>query len=112
MNRQSACRQRTRVVCLGLALLAFGLSYPFLHPYSLLAAGDAASYSFYEGLGTSVSDSSGNGNDGTITGTGVTWTAQGKFGSALSFNGLGGNVTIPHSASLNLTSSYTLSAWV
>jgi hypothetical protein len=74
--------------------------------------GLVAAYGMGEGTGTTVGDSSGNANIGTITGTGVTWTAQGKYGSGLAFNGVGGNVTIPHSASLNLTSSFTLSAWV
>ena len=32
--------------------------------------------------------------------------------AALSFSGLGGNVTVPHASSLNLSSSYTLEAWV
>jgi hypothetical protein len=69
-----------------------------------------AAYSFNEGSGTTVSDSSGNGNTGTIS-AGPVWSTQGKFGSALSFTG-SGNVSVPHSPTINLTSSFTLSAWI
>jgi hypothetical protein len=47
-----------------------------------------------------------------MSGVGVTRTAAGKYGGALSFNGSSGNVTVPNSASLNFSSSYTLEAWV
>src|SRR5262249_60261274 len=50
------------------------------------------------------------GNTGTLS-AGPVWTAQGKFGSALAFSG-SGNVSVPHAPSINLTSSFTLSAWV
>src|SRR5262245_38854781 len=54
-----------------------------------------AAYSFNAGSGTTIADSSGNGNAGTIS-AGPVWSAQGKFGSALSFTG-SGNVIVPHS---------------
>ena len=60
--------------------------------------------------GTTVSDSSGNGNNGTVANT--TWTANGKFGSGLVFNGTNAKVTIPDAASLHLTTAMTLEAWV
>jgi len=69
-----------------------------------------AAYSFNAGSGTMVTDSSGNGNMGTIS-SGPVWSAQGKFGSALTFSG-SGNVSVPHAPTINLTSSFTLSAWV
>src|SRR5207245_64731 len=72
--------------------------------------GLVASYSFSEGAGTTVADSSGNNNAGTL-GSGVTWTTQGKFVNALVFNG-SGFVTVPSAASLQLTSGMTLEAWV
>ena len=72
--------------------------------------GLAAAYSFDEGSGTTVKDSSGNGNNGTI-GT-ATWTPYGKYGSALSFDGVTSFVTINDSASLDLTTGMTLEAWV
>ena len=44
-----------------------------------------ASYSFDEGIGTTVVDLSGNGNHGTIAN--AAWTTAGKYGNALVFNG-------------------------
>ena len=73
-------------------------------------AGLVAAYAFDEGSGTTVGDASGSGNSGTA-GT-ATWTTSGEFGSALVFNGSGARVTVPDSASLDLTSAMTLEAWV
>src|SRR5262249_14584711 len=72
--------------------------------------GLVAAYGFTEGAGTTVTDSSGNSNTGTL-GSGVTWTTQGRFGSALVFNG-SSLMTVPSAASLNLTTAMTLEAWV
>jgi hypothetical protein len=73
--------------------------------------GLVAAYGFNESSGTGVVDISGNNNNGTL-GSGVTRTATGKFGGALVFNGTSGLVTIPNSASLQLTTGMTLEAWV
>ena len=75
------------------------------------AAGEVARYAMDETAGTTITDTSGNANTGTLTGAGVT-RIDGRFGRALSFDGSSGNVTVPHSASINLTSSFTISAWV
>jgi hypothetical protein len=69
-----------------------------------------AAYSFDEGTGTSVSDTSGNNLNGTITA--ATWTTAGKYGKALSFNGTSALVTIADHALLDLTTGMTLEAWV
>jgi chitodextrinase len=69
-----------------------------------------AAYGFNEGSGTVVSDASGNGNNGTISG--ATWTTSGKYGSALTFNGTNARVTINNAPSLQLTTGMTLEAWV
>jgi hypothetical protein len=74
------------------------------------ATGLVAAYSFKEGAGTTVADSSGNGNTGTISG--ATWTTQGKFGSALAFNGSSSMVVINGSPSLNVSTAMTLEAWI
>jgi chitodextrinase len=88
-----------------------------LSPYSSIASattnatfsGLVAAYSFNEGTGTAVADSSGNGNTGTIAG--AAWTTAGRYGGALSFNG-GARINITDSASLRLTTGMTLEAWV
>jgi len=69
-----------------------------------------AAYSFNEGTGATVVDGSGNGNTGTIVN--AAWTATGKFGSALIFNGGNARITIPDSVSLHLSTGMTLEAWV
>jgi Concanavalin A-like lectin/glucanases superfamily/Bacterial Ig domain len=73
-------------------------------------AGLVSSFSFSEGSGSTVSDSSGDGVTGTING--ATWTTTGKYGSALSFNGSSNYVDLGNPASLQLTGSMTASAWV
>ena len=56
-----------------------------------------------------VTDSSGKGNNGTLTG-GATY-GTGKYNNECKFDGVNDYVNIPHSASLNL-SQFTMSAWV
>jgi len=72
--------------------------------------GMVAAYGFDEGSGTTVSDSSGNSNNGTISG--ASWTSAGKYGGALSFDGVNDSVAVPDANSLDLTTAMTLSAWV
>jgi len=73
-------------------------------------SGLVAAYGFEEGTGSTVADFSGNGNTGTISG--ATWTATGRFGNALAFNGASAMVTVSDSPSLDLTGGMTLEAWV
>ena len=72
--------------------------------------GLVAAYGFEEPSGTAVSDESGTGNVGTISG--ATRSAAGRFGSALSFDGVNDWVTVPDAASLDLTTGMTLEAWL
>ena len=58
---------------------------------------------------TTVSDSSGNGHAGTIR---EAQFVPGRFGNALQFDGANDWVTVADAASLDLTSSFTLEAWV
>ncbi|MDQ3562960.1 MAG: DUF1929 domain-containing protein, partial [Pseudomonadota bacterium] len=73
-------------------------------------AGLVAAYGFSEGSGTAVADASGNGNAGTTIG--ATWSAQGKYGSALVFNGTSARVNVPDAPTLDITAAMTLEAWV
>jgi hypothetical protein len=72
--------------------------------------GLVAAYSFNAGAGTTVSDGSGNGNNGVISG--ATWTPLGRYGAALSFDGVNDWVTVTDAASLDLTTGMTLETWV
>ncbi len=79
-----------------------------------------------EGTGQTVADDSGNANNGTLgadatvaaddpawqTDAPGVWLASGKFGKAMSFDGVDNYVAITNSASLNPASNITLSAWV
>src|SRR5262249_26891783 len=53
---------------------------------------------------------SGHSNTGTIVN--ATWTSEGRFGTALDFNGINAWVLINHSQSVNLTTGMTLEVWV
>src|SRR5208282_2000263 len=90
------------------AALLIGRSLP--HPVQASSSGLVASYSFNEGSGSTVTDSSGNGSNGTVSG--ATWATAGKYGGALSFNGNSSRVVVNDSASLHLSSGMTLEAWV
>ncbi len=73
----------------------------------------AGAWGFEAGSGTTAIDSSGNGNTATFVGT-PTWQSAGRFGNAISFNGIDQSLTVPDPAnnSLDFTQSFTLSAWV
>jgi GH18 family chitinase len=73
-------------------------------------SGLVAAYSFNEGSGNAVTDYSGNGFTGTISG--ATWTTSGKFGNGLVFNGTNAKVTVSNATLLQLTTGMTLEAWV
>ena len=74
------------------------------------ALGPVAAYAFDEGGGTSAGDASGSGNGGTVAG--ATWTASGRHGGALSFDGIDDRVVVPDADSLDLGTGMTLEAWV
>lgn len=71
-------------------------------PSGLLVA-----YSLDDGAGTTVADDSGNGSHATLSG--ATWTSTGRFGSALSFDGVNDRIIGPR---VTLGSQFTLMAWV
>jgi len=102
----------TRRTCVAVAIAAvIGVAELVSAAASTSAAtGLVAAYGFDEGSGTTVTDASGNGNTGKITN--ATWTASGKYGKALRFNGANALVTVPDKASLHLSRAMTLEAWV
>jgi glucose/arabinose dehydrogenase/chitodextrinase len=75
------------------------------------APGLVAAYAFDEVSGATASDSSGQGNTATLN-NGVAWL-PGKNGRAASFDGVNDYITIPNSASTNISgSALTLSMWI
>jgi|GEM_PF-2168548 len=70
-----------------------------------------AAYGFNENSGLTVNDNSGNGNNGALA-NGPLWSATGRFGSALQFDGVDDLVNIADANSLDLTNGMTLEAWV
>ena len=73
-------------------------------------SGLVGAFAFNENSGTTAGDSSGNSNTGSLGG--ASWTSQGKFSNALSFDGLSNVVTVNDSTSLALSNGMTLEAWV
>src|SRR5207244_13646898 len=73
-------------------------------------AGLIAAYTFEEGSGASTADVSGNAHVGSLV-NGPIWTT-GKYGSALSFNGLKSVVSAGNATSLNNVNTFTYCAWV
>jgi Concanavalin A-like lectin/glucanases superfamily len=92
---------------LACALLAVLFAAPAA---SAQSGGLVAAYGFEEPSGLSAVDSSGAGNTGTLAGP--TRSASGRFGAALSFDGVNDRVNVADSASLDLTVGMTLEAWV
>ena len=72
-------------------------------------SGLVAAWAFNQGSGSTVANSAGTGNGGTISG--ATWTT-GQFGGALSFDGIDDLITVNDANSLDLTNGMTLEAWV
>lgn len=73
------------------------------------SSGLVGSWSFDEGAGATVYDSSGNGNNGTLMNAPV-WSA-GAYGLALTFNGADCYVEMSNSSILN-SSNFTIEAWI
>jgi hypothetical protein len=72
--------------------------------------GLVAAWSFDAGSGPTVADDSGHGNTGTISG--ARWSAHGRFGGALRFDGDGDRVRVPAAPALDVGTGLTVSAWV
>jgi hypothetical protein len=79
-------------------------------PGPVTPPGLVAAYGFDETSGATATDASGNGHIGTLTG--ATRSPSGRFGGALSFDGINDWVTVPDANALDLTTGITMSAWV
>jgi len=75
-----------------------------------IVLGPVAYWRLDTGAGTNSYDDTVNNNDLAISG--ASWTTSGKFGNALSFDGINDQATTSNSASLNITSDLSISAWV
>jgi hypothetical protein len=73
-------------------------------------SGLVGAYGFDETTGTAAPDASGAGNNGSVSG--AAWTAGGRYGGALSFDGVNDWVTVADADTLDLTTAMTLEAWV
>jgi hypothetical protein len=76
-----------------------------------IPGGLVAAYTFAEGTGGTTADVSGNGNTGTLAG-GTAWSTAGRFGKAVSFDGVNDLVSVADAATLDLTTGMTIEAWV
>ncbi len=99
-----------RVVCLWCCLWVLGAAG--------LAQGELVGHwKMDEGGGSKIADSSGKGNDGSVTAGKPTWIA-GVQGTALLFHGLGvsggggDTITVPHSASLDISGPISIALWI
>jgi hypothetical protein len=95
------------------ALLAMTIIFSFLPALAFadnLTSGLVGWWQLNEGSGSTANDSSGNGNNGTLT-NGPTWTSGRNGNNALNFNGV--NAYIPLSAAgFNKSQSYSYALWV
>jgi hypothetical protein len=79
-------------------------------PGKCITKGLIGYWNFSEGNGVTAYDGSGNNNTGTLT-NGPQWTT-GKVGSALEFDGANDYVDIADNSTVDLSTSFTLTAWV
>jgi hypothetical protein len=74
------------------------------------ARGLVAAWGFDHGTGKWAADASGEANRGKLIG--ATWASQGRFGTALRFDGAGSLVRVPASPTLDADDAISISAWV
>ena len=114
MNRRVSTKKRTIITLAICAILAVSSIMLLQMNKTTEAAlidphpGLVAWWTFDEGSGAMAKDSSQFGNDATISG--ASWI-DGKFGKALSFDGVDDYVSIADSSSLDLTSEGTVTFW-
>ena len=91
---------------------AFALCLSLFCASPVLAASSnpVIAYHCNEGAGTTLTDVSGNNYKGTLSG-GATWSTAGKYGGALSLDGVNDWVQVPSAPSFPL-SAVTMGWWV
>jgi alpha-L-arabinofuranosidase len=67
-------------------------------------------YTFDQTTGTTVSDASSHGNDGSLVG-GASWSTDGKLNGSIDLNGTNGHIKLPDNITTGL-SDVTIAAWV
>ena len=116
MASSAGRRRRQVVVGAGLVLLAIWPDARLL-AQTTLVTGLVAHWTFDEGAGSTIADTSGQGNNGTLVNGGSAWTT-GYYGGALYFPGTTGlastRVEIPNTLALQnaITTAVTFAAWV
>ena len=99
---------RLTIICISfivISLMFVGQSYTKIDPETCVGM-----WLFDEGRGDTTEDSSKNGNDGELM-NGPEWV-DGKFGEALSFDGVGTFVNCGNGESIQLSDKITISGWV
>lgn len=81
------------------------------YEYALPAVGQMVLALPFEESGEIAVDVSGQKNNANLVG-GVTWDNSGKYGKAISLDGISGYLTVPASPSLALAPTMTLEAWI
>ena len=96
----------------GRALAASEVRSDATRPVAAGAAdpGLIAAYAFDDTDATVARDTSGNGHDAAVRG--AAWTHEGRFGSALAFDGVHSHVIAPASPEFRLVDAMTLEAWI
>ena len=75
-------------------------------------AGLIAQWTFDESTGSVATDSSGNGNEGTLQGNPTWQPSAGKSGGALLFDGDGDYVKVGNESKFDFTGQVTVAAWI
>jgi ribosomal protein L40E len=109
-------KTKTKLLAIATVFLIVASTISMHTPRAKSATSGLVGYwNFDEGSGTIVHDSSGNGNDGTLTDYHDTTLPQwvnGVNGSALKFDGVGSFVQVPDSSTLDFSSTVTVMAWI
>ena len=94
----------------GIGVVVLICAAALLPAVALSASGPVLAMGFDEASGATVADASGRGNEGDVVGP--AWATAGRFGAGLSFDGVDDRVVVADSDSLDVSSAFTVEAWV